>query len=186
VPHLRDKRQARSTSTPLIFYSKKHSTSKPACKARRRNGAQFRRACPSISVSPSRPRKLLSAAPRHGSKLPVTDRLNVTPPLHARTVPSPTAKEPPAGPGRIHEINHDGFRILARRDAKGVRPFARNGYDFASRFPNVDAVAILAVRSCVVDGEAVLATDKLCKGRLLPKGGFRLSIALEGARSVPQ
>jgi ATP-dependent DNA ligase len=31
-------------------------------------------------------------------------------------LPSP-AKAPPSGPGWIHEIKHDGFRILARRDA---------------------------------------------------------------------
>jgi ATP-dependent DNA ligase len=28
------------------------------------------------------------------------------------------AKAPPARPDWIHEIKHDGFRILARRDAK--------------------------------------------------------------------
>ena len=32
-----------------------------------------------------------------------------------------TGKKPPAGPGWIHEIKHDGFRILARKDARGVR-----------------------------------------------------------------
>ena len=26
------------------------------------------------------------------------------------------AKEPPTGPGWIHEIKHDGFRIIAQRD----------------------------------------------------------------------
>ena len=56
------------------------------------------------------------------------------------------AKEPPAGPGWIHEIKHDGFRILARRDTRGVRLFTRNGYDFTARFPKiVDAVASLPV-----------------------------------------
>jgi ATP-dependent DNA ligase len=45
------------------------------------------------------------------------------------------AKSPPSGTGWIHEIKHDGFRILARRDAKGVRLFTRNGYDFTARFP---------------------------------------------------
>jgi ATP-dependent DNA ligase len=29
-------------------------------------------------------------------------------------LPSP-AKAPPTGPGWLHEINHDGFRIVARR-----------------------------------------------------------------------
>jgi ATP-dependent DNA ligase len=35
-------------------------------------------------------------------------------------LPSP-AKAPPTGPNWLHEIKHDGFRILARRDASGVR-----------------------------------------------------------------
>jgi len=35
-------------------------------------------------------------------------------------LPSP-AKAPPSGPGWIHEIKHDGFRIIARRDGAGVR-----------------------------------------------------------------
>jgi len=50
------------------------------------------------------------------------------------------AKEPPAGPDWIHEIKHDGFRIIARRDKKaGVRLFSRNGYDFTARFPKIAA-----------------------------------------------
>ena len=44
------------------------------------------------------------------------------------------AKEPPTGPEWIHEIKHDGFRILARRDGKSVRLYTRNGYNFADRF----------------------------------------------------
>jgi ATP-dependent DNA ligase len=35
------------------------------------------------------------------------------------------AKEPPAGSGWIHEIKHDGFRIIAPRDAAGVRVITR-------------------------------------------------------------
>jgi ATP-dependent DNA ligase len=35
-------------------------------------------------------------------------------------LPSP-AKVPPSGPGWLHEIKHDGFGILARRDSAGVR-----------------------------------------------------------------
>ena len=70
------------------------------------------------------------------------------------------AKEPPAGPGWIHEIKHDGFRIIARRDAAGVRFITRNGYDLASRFPlAATAIAVLPVRSCVVDGEAIAVDE---------------------------
>ena len=58
------------------------------------------------------------------------------------------AKEPPSGPNWIHEIKHDGFRILARRDERGVRLFTRNGYDFAHRFPQIaEAISNLPVQS---------------------------------------
>jgi ATP-dependent DNA ligase len=43
------------------------------------------------------------------------------------------AKAPPSGPGWLHEIKHEGFRILARRDAAGVRLITRAGNDFSSR-----------------------------------------------------
>jgi ATP-dependent DNA ligase len=47
-------------------------------------------------------------------------------------LPSP-AKAPPTGPDWLHEIKHDGFRILALRDAACVRLYTRNGH--ASCFP---------------------------------------------------
>ena len=70
------------------------------------------------------------------------------------------AKVPPAGPGWIHEIKHDGFRIIAQRDAAGVRLITRNGYDLAARFPlAATAIAALPARSCVVAGEAIAVDD---------------------------
>ena len=69
-------------------------------------------------------------------------------------LPSP-AKAPPSGPGWLHEIKHDGFRILARRDSAGVRLITRAGNDFSSRFPFIAmAASKLPVRSCLIDGEA--------------------------------
>jgi ATP-dependent DNA ligase len=47
-------------------------------------------------------------------------------------LPSP-AEKPPAGAGWLHEIKHDGFRMLVRRDAAGVRLFTRNGHDWTVR-----------------------------------------------------
>jgi bifunctional non-homologous end joining protein LigD len=47
-------------------------------------------------------------------------------------LPSP-AKRPPAGANWIHEIKHDGFRIMARRDGGGVRLITRHGNGRASR-----------------------------------------------------
>jgi bifunctional non-homologous end joining protein LigD len=74
-------------------------------------------------------------------------------------LPSP-AKAPPSGPGWLHEIKHDGFRILARRDGAGVRLITRAGNDFSSRFPFIAmAVGKLPVRSCFIDGEAIVCDD---------------------------
>jgi ATP-dependent DNA ligase len=87
-------------------------------------------------------------------------------------LPSP-AKAPPSGPRWIHEIKHDGFRILARRGPAGVRLITRNGNDFTSRFPFIEmAVKSLPVRSCLIDGEAIvcdkdgLAVFELIRGHL--------------------
>jgi bifunctional non-homologous end joining protein LigD len=74
-------------------------------------------------------------------------------------LPSP-AKAPPSGPGWLHEIKHDGFRILACRDGSGVRLITRAGNDFSSRFPFIAmAVGRLPVRSCLIDGEAIVCDD---------------------------
>ena len=70
------------------------------------------------------------------------------------------AKNPPAGAGWIHEIKHDGFRIMVRRDSNGVRLITRNGHDFSGRFPFIAlAVAALPTRSCLIDGEAIVCDD---------------------------
>ena len=71
------------------------------------------------------------------------------------------AKQPPAGSGWIHEIKHDGFRIIAQREADSVRLITRNGHDFSGRFPLIlAAVAALPARSCVVDGDAIAYDEK--------------------------
>jgi bifunctional non-homologous end joining protein LigD len=74
-------------------------------------------------------------------------------------LPSP-AKAAPSGAGWLHEIKHDGFRILARRDGAGVRLITRAGNDFSSRFPFIAmAIGKLPVRSCLIDGEAIVCDD---------------------------
>jgi len=74
-------------------------------------------------------------------------------------LPSP-AKTPPSGLGWLHEIKHDGFRILARRDSAGVRLITRAGNEFSSRFPFIAmAVSKLPVRSCLIDGEAIVCNE---------------------------
>jgi bifunctional non-homologous end joining protein LigD len=75
-------------------------------------------------------------------------------------LPSP-AKTPPLGPGWLHEIKHDGFRILARRDRAGVRLITRHGNDFTARFPlAVEAVTRLPANSFLLDGEAIVTNER--------------------------
>ena len=61
------------------------------------------------------------------------------------------ALRPPAGPGWIDEIKHDGFRIFAKQNPDGVHLFTRKGYDLGVRFTLVaTAVAALPARSCLI------------------------------------
>ena len=41
----------------------------------------------------------------------------------------------------IHEIKHDGYRLIIQRDGKCVRLFTRNGHDW-SRFPLISEAAL--------------------------------------------
>jgi bifunctional non-homologous end joining protein LigD len=66
----------------------------------------------------------------------------------------------PSGGQWLHEIKHDGFRVIARKKGAQVRLYSRPGNDLTHRFPLiVDALARLRSRSCIIDGEAV-ACDK--------------------------
>jgi bifunctional non-homologous end joining protein LigD len=105
-------------------------------------------------------------------------------------LPSP-ADNPPSGRTWIHEIKHDGFRLMARRDPVGIRLITRGGHDWAARYPLVvEAVNHLKVRSCLIDGEVVccdepgLATFQLLRHRRNEPQAFLYAfdlLALNGA-----
>jgi bifunctional non-homologous end joining protein LigD len=67
------------------------------------------------------------------------------------------AERPPTGHGWVHEIKHDGFRLMARRDPVGIRLITRRGNDWTQRYPLVNH---LNVRSCLIDGEVVCCDEK--------------------------
>jgi bifunctional non-homologous end joining protein LigD len=70
------------------------------------------------------------------------------------------APRPPCGAIWLHEIKHDGFRVIARKEGNRVRPYSRPGNDLTHRFPLiVQALAQLRPRSCIIDGEAVSCGD---------------------------
>jgi bifunctional non-homologous end joining protein LigD len=57
----------------------------------------------------------------------------------------------------VHEIKHDGYRLIVRREGGAVRLFTRRGYDWTDRYPAIAAAAVkLRSRSFTIDGEAVV------------------------------
>ena len=56
----------------------------------------------------------------------------------------------PSGPQWIHEIKHDGYRIIARKDADKARLWSRNGRDWSREFAAVaEAIRALKVEQIV-------------------------------------
>ena len=91
-------------------------------------------------------------------------------------LPSP-ADKPPSGSNWIHEIKHDGYRLMARRDPVGIRLITRNGNDWTTRYPLVvEAVNHLKVRSCLIDGEVVCCDER----------GLAIFSTLRRRRNEPQ
>jgi bifunctional non-homologous end joining protein LigD len=46
-----------------------------------------------------------------------------------------TAPQPPSGEMWLHEIKHDGFRVIALKNGNRVRLYSRPGNDLTPRFP---------------------------------------------------
>jgi ATP-dependent DNA ligase len=74
-------------------------------------------------------------------------------------IPTRVSK-PPVGPQWIHEIKHDGYRLIACKRGGRVRLFTRRGFDWSDRYPRISAaVAALGAASVTIDGEAVCCDD---------------------------
>jgi bifunctional non-homologous end joining protein LigD len=69
-----------------------------------------------------------------------------------------TAPRPPAGPLWLHEIKHDGFRIIAQNDGGRVRLYSRSGNDLTTRYPLI-VEAMARLPSCTIDGEAIACDE---------------------------
>jgi bifunctional non-homologous end joining protein LigD len=65
--------------------------------------------------------------------------------------------KPPAGTDWVHEIKHDGYRMIVRRHGPTVRLYSRNAYDWTARLSAIAAAAeLIRAKSFTIDGEAVL------------------------------
>jgi bifunctional non-homologous end joining protein LigD len=86
------------------------------------------------------------------------------PPVFIQPCLPTRADKAPSSVNWIHEIKHDGFRMMVGRDAAGVRLLTRNGIDWTTRFPLIaEAAAALRVKYFLIDGEAVC-----CDGNGMP------------------
>ena len=75
----------------------------------------------------------------------------------APCLPTKTDKLP-CGSQWLHEIKHDGFRVIARKNGTRVRLYSRPGNDLTYRFPLiVESLARLRWRSCIIDAQRPLA-----------------------------
>jgi hypothetical protein len=64
---------------------------------------------------------------------------------------------PPAGADWVHEIKHDGYRMIVRRDGDSVRLYSRKAIDWTTRLPAIaKGAAVLKAKSFTIDGEAVV------------------------------
>jgi bifunctional non-homologous end joining protein LigD len=93
----------------------------------------------------------------------------------APCIPS-VAHKPPSGPDWVHEIKHDGYRLIVRRGGPAVRLFTRRGHDWTDRYPAIAAVAAkLRAKSFTLDGEAAVSGAD----------GVAVFAALHRRRAVP-
>jgi ATP-dependent DNA ligase len=58
--------------------------------------------------------------------------------LHRPLHPVPRAQAA-FGPEWVHEVKHDGYRLIVRRDGEAVRLFTRRGHDWTDRYPAITA-----------------------------------------------
>src|SRR5829696_3561452 len=87
-------------------------------------------------------------------------------------------QRPPAGADWLHEIKHDGCRMIARRDGAGIRLLTRNGHDWSPRYPLVvEAINGLKIKSCILDGEITV-----CR----PDGVTCFNLLRSGSRVKPE
>lgn len=60
----------------------------------------------------------------------------------------------------LYEVKFDGYRLMARLDASGVKLYTRNGHDWSARMPHLlSAFRKLPSQCAWVDGEVVVLND---------------------------
>jgi bifunctional non-homologous end joining protein LigD len=82
-------------------------------------------------------------------------------PRHVRLQIVTPSAEPPAGEGWLHEIKHDGHRLVAIVDGESLKLLSRNGYDRAALFREpFRPLAGAGLPPIVLDGEIAVPDDR--------------------------
>ena len=67
------------------------------------------------------------------------------------------ASRPPSGPDWVHEIKHDGYRMIVHRHGPTVRLYSRNAYDWTLRLAAIATAAeSIKAESFTIDRETVV------------------------------
>jgi len=71
----------------------------------------------------------------------------------------------PVGDGWIHELKHDGFRIVAREDGDEVRLWSRNGRNWSADFIAIraDVMALPATRIALDGAKRSRTARRACR-----------------------
>ena len=102
---------------------------------------------------------------------------------------------PPSGDRWLHEIKHDGYRLIVCRRGGRVRLFTRRGYDWIDRYPLIRVAAEALPVDATIDGEAVVVDDAGLASfelmhsrehdqRAILKGGFQLPVGSGGCQQI--
>jgi ATP-dependent DNA ligase len=66
-------------------------------------------------------------------------------------------EKPPTGAEWIHEIKHDGYRMIVHKEGENVRLYSRKAIDWSGRLPAIArGASLLKAKSFIIDGEAVV------------------------------
>jgi DNA ligase D-like protein (predicted ligase) len=63
---------------------------------------------------------------------------------------------PPDGPGWIHEIKYDGYRLLAAITPDRVKLYTRSGLDWTEKFSSLVPALLKLKATALLDGEAIV------------------------------
>jgi ATP-dependent DNA ligase len=89
------------------------------------------------------------------------------------------ATKVPTGPGWIHELKHDGIRLIARKDGDRVRLWSRYGRNRTSDFAKITVALRRLPADVLIHGEAVAHCENGVIGRR-PAGGLPAGLRRSG------